>query len=118
MYDLDVFGEARSAPEGLLTVDFLRGVVLDGQVSEKLAEAIACYKDVLPSLCEKQGGSVSDFREFTAHYYGRSADGRFVVTIQSQKGKRSSTDYEGNSGRRIKVVDDLGRLRTKPIKKP
>jgi hypothetical protein len=116
-YDLDVFAEAGATPEGYLTVDFLKGVVFDRQPSEKLAKAIASYKEALPSLCEKQGGSVSEFRELTVRYYGRSEGRRFVVTVQDQNGKRSSTDYEGSPGHRIRVLDGLGRIRSSPVKK-
>lgn len=117
IYEMDVFGEARSSPEKFLTVDFLAGMILDGQPSPSLREAVQLYKEALPNLCIGQGGSISDFRELTVRYYGHYPDKRFIVTIVDKTGRRSSNEYSGVPGKRVKVLDSLGRIRTKPAEK-
>jgi hypothetical protein len=111
VFDVNVFAEARTNPKGSLTVDFLSGRVLDGETSKRLAEAIKLFREFLPSFCKTHGASIEDFREFGARYH--AGPSRFLVTIEDQRGKRSSTEYEGSSGRRALVTDGLGRVRKK-----
>src|SRR6185295_8492745 len=112
-YEMDVFGEASRSPEGFITVDFLTGTCAAGTPSPSLARAVARYKDALVDLCRRHGASISAFRELTARcsvdVYGR----RFVVTIEDQQGHRSTDEYVGSPGRRVKVLDHLGRIRRK-----
>lgn len=116
VYDVDVFAEAGASPTGILTVDFLNGLVLDGQPSMRLTEAVGLFGEILPAFCNTHGGSISDFREFKARYH--ASPKRFVVTIEDQMGKRSSTEYVGRDGERIRATDELGRVRKKPLGKP
>jgi hypothetical protein len=110
----DVFDAAAKNAEGYITVDFLHGTIVDGNVSPSISQAIAKYRDALPGLCEKHGVPVSAFRELTARYFGgRGLGSRYLVSIEDQAGRRSSDEYVGRPGRRIKVMDSLGRIRTK-----
>ena len=111
VFDVNVFAEARTTSKGSLTVDFLGGRVLDGETSKRLAEAVKLFREVLPSFCKTHGASIEDFREFGARYLAGSS--RFLVTIEDRRGKRSSTEYEGFSGRRALMTDGLGRIRKK-----
>ena len=113
-YEMDVFGEAANSPEGHLTVDFLRGIAVDGRASSSLSKALPLYRDALPALCERHGIPASAFRELTAQYFVAGIYGRrFLVTVEDQVGRRSVDEYEGVPGRRIMGVDHLGRLRRK-----
>jgi hypothetical protein len=96
-----------------MTVNFLTGQIPGGRPSASLAEAISLYQDALPRFCERHGASISDFRELTVRYFPGVLDNRFIVTIEDTPGRRSSTDYGGGPGQRVKVLDDLGRLRPK-----
>jgi hypothetical protein len=111
-YTMDVYGEARSAPDGVVTVDFLAGTIAGGKPSPTLARAAAKYRDALPEFCDKHGAAASAFRELTARY---AADelGRpgFVVTVVDREGRLSADRYVGTPGRRAKILDPLGRLR-------
>jgi hypothetical protein len=118
LYEMDVFGEAGRSQEGFIIVDFLTGTVSGGQPSQSLEEAVVRYRDALPKLCQKHATSIDAFRELTVRYSaGRSAEDisgrRFVVTIEDQTGHRTSTEYGGLPGQRVKILDHLGRLRPK-----
>ncbi|HXP73987.1 MAG TPA: hypothetical protein VN823_07560 [Stellaceae bacterium] len=112
VYQMDVFGEAARSPEGFITVDFLTGTSSGGKVSPSLARAICRYREGLADLCRKHRASPAAFRELTVRYspYGRG--GRFVVTVEDQRGRRSVDEYEAWPGRRIRTFDHLGRIRT------
>lgn len=113
-YETDVYGEALRSPEGAITVDFLKGTVIEGEPSASLAASVALYRDALASLCFKAGGSLADFAEAKTRFYSDALDRRFTVTVESQDGRRSTTDYAGVPGKRVKILDALGRLRPKP----
>jgi hypothetical protein len=107
VYDLDVFGEATQSKDGYIEVDFLGGNTTGAQPSKSLLDAIQRYANALPSLCERQGANVADFRRLTAKYSGHS----FVVEVTDQRGKTSRDRYVGNPGARPKALDPLGRVR-------
>lgn len=112
-YNFDVFGEARNSSEGFITVDFLNGTTSGSPVSETLAKAVTLYRDALPALCEKHKVSISGFRQLTARYSRDAIGGRVQVTIEDKNGRCSVDEYVGIPLRRLKTVDNLGRIRTK-----
>jgi hypothetical protein len=112
-YAMDVFGEARRSLEHCIVVDFLSGKAIEGRASCSLARAIALYSEALPDLCEKHRGSATMFRELTVRYSVDAYGKRFVVTIEDQKGRRAVDVYVGVPGRRIRILDHLGRARRK-----
>jgi hypothetical protein len=114
VYEMDVFGEARRSPERCIIVDFVSGTVIKGRASPPLARAIALYGKALPALCTKHRASSAMFRELTACYSVDDVHGpRFVVTVEDQRGRRAVDEYLGVPGRRIKILDQLGRVRRK-----
>ncbi len=40
---------------------------------------------------------------------GITAPGGFIVTVEDRQGRRSVDEYLGSPGKRVKVLDDLGR---------
>lgn len=114
-YDkLDIFGEASRSPDRFIIADFLAGRCSAGTPSPSLARAIALYKDALASLCSRHGTSVSAFRELTTRYSVDSHGRRFVVTVEDRQGHRAADEYVGIPGKRVRVLDHLGRVRRKP----
>ena len=113
-YEMDVYGEAQRSSGGAITVDFLQGTVVEGEPSASLAESVALYRDAFTSLCLKAGGSVAELTEAKARFWSDALSRRFTVTVVSKDGRRSTTDYAGTPGQRVKVLDGLGRLRPKP----
>jgi hypothetical protein len=113
-YEMDVYGEGQRSPKGAITVDFLQGTVIEGEPSASLAAAVALYRDALERLCSKAGGSVTEFAEAKARFCSDALSQRFTVTVESQDGRRSTTEYAGTPGKRVKKLDALGRLRPKP----
>lgn len=116
---VDIFGEARRSRDGFMTVNFLSGEVSGGKPSAELTRALMLFKAEFPGFCAKHGASVSDFREVTVRYmptlFEKSIlDNCFSVTIEDAAGRRSSIDYIGVPGRRLKGLDDRGRIRRKP----
>lgn len=111
VYDMDVFGEASSGPEGFIEVDFLTGLAFGSPASAKLRQAIQLYAQALPDLCKSHGADASDFSELTARFSGAQRSERFRVTVADRHGKRSIDNYIGVPGTRPKILDHLGRVR-------
>ncbi|QKD16232.1 hypothetical protein [Mesorhizobium sp. NZP2077] len=112
-YGADVFGEAATSPQSYLTVDFLAGKVTEGTASEYLSTVIARYRDVLPDFCTRNGAALSDFRQLTARFSDGRRGKHMIITVEDSRGRQSTTEYVGMPGRRIKVIDSLGRVRTR-----
>ena len=116
-YEMDVFGEASRSPDRSIIVDFLNGVVVEGECSPSLAAAVSRYRVALQELCSKAGGSFAEIREAKVRYWsdvlGLRLGDRYSVTLEDATGRRSTTEYAGIPGRRVKVMDQLGRLRPK-----
>jgi len=116
-YATDVYGEAAQSEARALTVDFLAGRVIEGEASPSLAKAVALFREGMPDFCAKNGASLDDFRELSARFsvlgvgFGQS----FSVTVEDSAGRRTVTEYLGNPGARPRIIDDLGRIRRKPI---
>ncbi|WP_132568117.1 hypothetical protein [Rhizobium sullae] len=113
VYEMDVFREASCSPGRVITVDFLRGEVIEGEVSSSLAGAVARYRAALDQLCRNSGGSVDALREARVRYWSDHITPLFSVTIEDSAGRRSTTEYAGIPGKRVKAMDELGRLRPK-----
>lgn len=112
VYAMDIFGEAGATPEGYIEVDFLTGEITGGQASASLARALKLYSEVaLPHLCESHGGSPSDFRQLKVRFQADPLSPQFKVTVEDQRGRQATTHYEGLPARRVKVLDQLGRVR-------
>ncbi len=115
VYMTSIFAETKKCKGGVLKVDFLNGKALSDRPSRSLAGAIGKYRNGLRGLCEKHGGSIADFRELTAEYSETSTGQRIVVvTVEDQKGRRSTDTYADSPLRRVKQLDSSGRIRPKP----
>ncbi|WP_140885285.1 hypothetical protein [Muricoccus nepalensis] len=112
MYELDVFGEAASSPQGFIDVDFLAGTAPSGPVSTTLNEAISRFREALPDLCKKHHVSEAAFRQLKARCSTDGASATFVVTVEDVYGRTATDTYVGNPGARPRIVDNLGRIRT------
>jgi hypothetical protein len=113
VYDMNVYGEAKKNPGGVIAIDFLAAKAIQGKVSRPLASAIAKYRAALPNLCAKHGASIEDFKTLTACYSGGGLNRRVVVTVRDRLGRCYVDEYVGIPARHIKVTDHLGRVRTK-----
>lgn len=114
VYSMDVYGEASAMPEGYIEVDFLTGATTGGKPSSSLARALKLYSEIaLPRLCETHGATLCEFRRLDVRFWPGPMYGRFEVKVEGRKGRVSTAEYEGAPGRRVKVLDHLGRLRPK-----
>jgi hypothetical protein len=113
VYDMNVYGEAKRNPGGVIAIDFLAAKTIDGKVSRTLGSAIAKYRAALPGLCAKHGASLDDFKTLTARYSGDGLSRRVVVTVRDRLGRSFVDEYVGIPARHVKVTDHLGRVRTK-----
>jgi len=118
VYEMDVFGEAKKSPGGVISVDFLAGKVTRGKVSRALSAAIAKYRKVLPTLCAKHGASIDDFKMLAASYSTDTINRRTIVRIRDRIGRCYVDEYVGTPARHVKVTDRLGRIRTKRGRNP
>jgi len=110
---MDIFGEAAKSEEKFLTVDFLNGTTDGATPSKSLADAIKLYNKALPELCEKQGALVSDFECLTARFSWDKHGNYVTVTIKDKRGRESTDEYRGIPLKHARVLDGLGRIRTK-----
>ena len=113
VYEMNVFGEAKKNPRGVITIDFLAAKAIQGRASRELLAAIAKYREVLPALCIQQGASIDDFKTFTACFSAHIFNRRTVVTVRDRLGRCCVDEYIGSPARHVKVTDRLGRIRTK-----
>lgn len=114
IYTTDIFAEAkRQIGQDSIVVDFLAGTCTSGTPSASLARAIVLYRDALSDLCKKHRTSPSAFRKLTARYSIDALGRRVMVTVEDNYGHHADDEYVGMSARRVKVVDQLGRVRRK-----
>lgn len=113
-YPMDVFGEAASSPEALIEVDFLNGRVVRGKPSEELEAAVALFAEVLPEFCQSNGAAVTDFKALSATFNTTALGRQVLLSVTDQSGRSSTTEYRGVPLKRLKVLDDLGRIRKNP----
>lgn len=111
IYELDVYAEACASPQGFIEIDFLTGHVSGGPVSHALAEAVKRYRDALPAFCERHGVAANDFRQLSAHFSGQGVLRGFTVTVENDRGQMSVDAFRGVPGKRLKGLDQLGRVR-------
>lgn len=111
VYGTDVFGEARLSHDGSLTVDFLNGTIVEGGASKSLAAAVSLYREALAKLISDAGGSISALNEAKVRFWSDRMDCHFAVTIEDSAGRRSTTEYAGMPGKRVRTMDRLGRPR-------
>ncbi|MEQ6332846.1 hypothetical protein [Sphingobium sp. MK2] len=113
-YPMDVFGEAASSPEALIEVDFLNGRVVRGMPSDELEAAVALFAEVLPEFCQSNGATVTDFKALSATFTTTALGRQVFLSVTDQNGRSSMTEYRGVPLKRLKVLDDLGRIRKNP----
>lgn len=113
-YGMEIFDEAASTSEGYIEVDFLSGTTSGGTPSISLARGLKLYSEkALPELCETHGASPSDFRQLKARFWFGRMSPRFEVLVEDREGRCSRAEYEGYDGKRVKILDHLGRVRPK-----
>ena len=113
VYNFDIYAEASRSRKRFIQVDFLTGKSTAAWPSWKLRSTIRKYKDGLKDLCAKHDTAPDAFRTLTARYFRDGIGKRMVVTIENKQGRRSIREYVGNPGKRIRVLDPLGRVRSK-----
>ena len=114
LYQMDIYGEAAASAEGFIEVDLLTGQTTGGAPSESLSRALKLYSaEAPPQLCEKHGISPSAFRELRVRFWRMALSGRFEVKVTDANGRSDSTQYVGLPASRVKVLDQLGRIRPK-----
>ncbi len=102
VYTMDVFGEATSSKNGFIVIDVLQGRCVAGEASRGLEQAVALYRDALPSMCEKHGLALTDIAALQARYGVDAAYGpHFSVTVADSSNRRSTDRYLGRPGRRL-----------------
>jgi len=103
VYQTDVFTEASGEDDGFIVVDFLNGQTSGSTVSESFRSAVSLYRDALPELCLKHSVDPTEFRKLEVRYGTDPVYGpHFTVTVEGQTGKRSSDQYVGVPGKRLR----------------
>ncbi|WP_282608613.1 hypothetical protein [Pelagibius sp. Alg239-R121] len=111
MFGTDVFADAASNDDGVVSVDFLNGTIKGRTVDDRLPRAISLYQKAFPQFCAKHGATESNFRQFEVRFTHLAPTTGFAVTIEDDKGRVSTEDYVGTPGKRIVKLDALGRRR-------
>jgi hypothetical protein len=109
----DVFAEAKRSAQGFVVVDFLAGTCTAGTPSASLRRAVGLYRQALADLCKRHGTTPSAFRKLTARYSAYAFGPQFTVTVEDTVGRHADDEYAGIPGKRVRIVDHLGRVRPK-----
>jgi hypothetical protein len=118
VYEINVFAEAKRSDQGVMIVDFLAGTYAGGTPSASLSRAISSSRDALVDLCKKHGTTPSAIQTLSARYSVDSLGPRFTVTVEDRSGHHADDEYVGIPGRRVRIVDHLGRVRAQKLRKP
>ena len=110
-YPVDVFGEAANSSDGLIEIDFLRGAVTRGVPSDNLRSAALRFAERLPSFCRESDADVSDFEALSVTFEATPTENRAKIQVSDRAGRSSTTVYAGTPLKRLKVLDNLGRVR-------
>ncbi len=103
IYRMDVFAEAAASEEGHITVDFLNGTASGAKPSESLSRAIVLFRDAVPLMCEKHGIELAYVKTLIARFGTDAAHGpHFRVMVESATGKKSTDQFIGIPGKRLK----------------
>ncbi len=111
VYTMNVYAEVAAAPEGYIDVDFLTGRVSGGSVTKSFMDDVKKYQLELPSLCERHGIEIASFRKLTVRFSGQGVLRGFSVTTEDHQGRSSTDHFRGSPGKRVKILDHLGRVR-------
>ncbi|QTG17070.1 hypothetical protein G6M86_27660 (plasmid) [Agrobacterium tumefaciens] len=117
-FPTEIFAEVAQSAESHMSIDFLTGQITGAQPSDSLRKAIALYVEATPAFFEKHGASISDVRKVIARYHVTRLENRFSVIVEDACGRRSSAEYGGMPGKRLKTIDELGRIRPKVARCP
>jgi hypothetical protein len=117
VFDTGIHEALQNAPGGVITADFIRGTTEPSVPGTQLAIAVSLVPAALPEICARHGASVSAFREIKARYSKDIEGPRMIVSVTDAQGHRSETEYSGYSSKRVKSLDSLGRMRSKPVRK-
>jgi hypothetical protein len=103
VYEMSVFAEAAGEEEGFVSVDFLKGSTTGRNVSASFRKAVELYGEALPRLCGKHSVDLSEFKALEVRYGTDAVYGpHFTVTVEGKTGKRSTEQYVGIPGRRLR----------------
>ncbi|MFS2139439.1 hypothetical protein [Duganella sp. Dugasp56] len=103
VYRMDVFAEAAASEDGHITVDFLNGTTSGAKPSESLSGAIVLFREAVPQMCEKHGIELAYIKTLVARFGTDAAYGRhFRVMVESSTGKKSTDQFIGIPGKRLK----------------
>jgi hypothetical protein len=111
VWSVDVFGEAVASKDGVIEVDFLHGRIVRGDASDSLRSAAARFAEVLPEFCRKSGADVADFNALSAAFERSSLGPCVSLKVADRKGHCSVTEYAGWPLKRLRELDNLGRVR-------
>src|ERR1700735_3040257 len=111
VWSVDVFGEAVASKDGVIEVDFLHGQIVRGDASNSLRSAAARFAEVLPEFCRKNGADVADFDALSAAFETSSLGPWTSLRVADRKGHCSVTEYVGVPLKRLRGLDNLGRVR-------
>jgi hypothetical protein len=103
IYHMNVFFEAEASEEGHITVDFLNDTASGTKPSESLSRAILLFCDAVPLMCEKHGIEMEYIKTLVARFGTDAVYGpHFRVTVESATGKKSTDQFIGIPGQRLK----------------
>ncbi|NHK29420.1 hypothetical protein FF098_016020 [Parvularcula flava] len=110
---IDIYRELPRQMGHAITVDFLTGRANRAKLSPRLRKQIALYKDGFARLCKKHNALPEMYVEASARFYMDRKGYRFSVTVEDRAGRRQTDEYIGMPGRRVRILDQYGRVRRK-----
>lgn len=102
-YDVDIFGEASESSEGYMEVDFLTGYITGSPASASLLRAVGLFRDIVPEQCKKQGADYSSLARLVVRFGTDAVYGpHFTVTVEDVNGRKSTEQYVGRPGKKLR----------------
>ncbi|WP_430396456.1 hypothetical protein [Ferrovibrio sp.] len=97
VYSASPYQEVKHTSGQPITVDFLSGLVTEGQPSAAFAKAVSLYSQTaLDELCKRQGAERAVFSTLKVRFGIAPAHSLYaVVIVEDQKGRRSEELYVG-----------------------
>jgi hypothetical protein len=85
-----------------------------GEASGSLKAVAAHFAEALPGFCRDNGAETTDFEALTAVFDGTELERRMSLFVTDRSGHSSITEYAGVPLKRLRMLDDRGRIRRTP----
>jgi len=117
VFDIDFLRELIASPDTTLVIDILNGVLIEGSASPELKMQISGCPNAVKEMCASEHIMIYDYRKIQAKFWLRRSQIRLDLTIEDRRRKKTTAEYCGTPLKRVRQLDEHGRIRSKPIQR-